>query len=129
MKRILTLLSVVLGLSCGSGVQDEAALEQAEVLFSAGRYSQALPIYEELCADTSRYDPALQFRLAETAVLASQSERNRGYRNRARAALQLLSTRPGENDSLSIGHLWRRLGWEMARDNDHFRPMQPLEGQ
>lgn len=118
MKRILTLLSVVLGLSCGSGVQDEAALEQAEVLFSAGRYSQALPIYEELCADTSRYDPALQFRLAETAVLASQSERNRGYRNRARAALQLLSTRPGENDSLSIGHLWRRLGWEMARDND-----------
>ncbi len=118
MKRLLVFLPIAIALSCRSGVQDEAAMEQAEVLFSAGRYSQALPIYEELCSDTSRYDPDLQFRLAETAVLASQSDRNRGYRNRATAALLRLSQSPGDNDSLAIGHLWRRLGWEMARDND-----------
>ncbi len=29
----------------------------------------------------------------------------------------------------SIGHLWRRLGWEWPGTMIHFRPMQPLEGQ
>ena len=105
-------------IACGPGSLDEDTLEQANVLFNAGRYAQALPLYEELCSDTSSYDPQLQFRLAETAVLASQSERNRGHRQRARAALEYLSVRPGDCDSMAIGQLWRRLGWEMARDND-----------
>lgn len=116
MKLLFSIL--VLSLACGPGSQDEDALEQADILFSAGRYAQALPLYEELCADTSNYDAQLQFRLAETAVLASQSERNRGHRQRARTALDYLSMNPGDCDSVAIGQLWRRLGWEMARDND-----------
>ncbi len=114
----LLLLAALLLQGCGPQPGNEDLLEQAEVLFAGGRYAQALPLYEELCADTSRYDAALQFRLAETAVLASQAERNRGHRQRARTALEYLSMRPGDCDSTEIGQLWRRLGWEMARDND-----------
>ncbi len=114
----VTAIMLVTLIACGPGSLDEDTLEQANVLFNAGRYAQALPLYEELCSDTSSYDPQLQFRLAETAVLASQSERNRGHRQRARAALEYLSVRPGDCDSMAIGQLWRRLGWEMARDND-----------
>lgn len=118
LKAIPVFLILAAGLACGPGSLNEDTLEQAGVLFRAGRYTQALPLYEELCADTSRYDAQLQFRLAETAVLASQSERNRGHRQRARTALNYLSMHPGDCDSMSIGQLWRRLGWEMVRDND-----------
>lgn len=118
MRAFFPLLLLFLMTGCGPGSLDEDTLEQADVLFAAGRYAQALPLYEELCADTSRYDAQLQFRLAETAVLASQSERNRSHRQRARAALEYLSLRPGDCDPMAIGQLWRRLGWEMARDND-----------
>ncbi len=118
MKAVFPVLVLFSLIACGPGSLDEDILEQADILFNAGRYSQALPLYEELCADTSNYDSQLQFRLAETAVLASQSERNRGNRQRARAALELLSVNPGDCDSMAIGQLWRRLGWEMVRDND-----------
>lgn len=116
MKRISAF--ALLLLACGSGKIDEDMLDEANVLFEGGRYAQALPLYEEICADTSCYDPLVQYRLAETAVLASQAERNRNYRQRARVALDYLSRNPGGCDSLSIGQLWRRLGWEMVRDND-----------
>ncbi len=103
---------------CGAGSAEEDILDQADVLFSAGRYSQALSLYEDLGNQVDEYDWELQYRLAETAVLASQAERNRNYRQRAKTALDFLSLNPGQCDSLSIGHLWRRLGWEMVRDND-----------
>lgn len=118
MKNVLFFCSVLLVAGCKPEGPDENLVEQAEVLFSAGRYSQALSLYEEICADTANYDAGMQYRLAETAVLASQAQRNRGYRQRARTALEMLSLNPGECDSLSIGQLWRRLGWEMARDSD-----------
>jgi len=118
LNRFFLLFCFLLAAACGQNSVDEDLLEQADVLFNAGRYSQALPLYEELCSDTSSYDPHLQYRLAETAVLASQAERNRGHRQRARIALNYLSLNPGDCDSLAIGQLWRRLGWEMVRDND-----------
>ncbi|PIE52382.1 hypothetical protein CSA37_06220 [Candidatus Fermentibacteria bacterium] len=122
MKRICLLLTILPALivGCGPDTETESIRDQADILFGAGRYSQALSLYEELASDTSEagYDAELQFRVAETAVLASQAERNRALRQRAGTALSLLSERPEECDSLSIGQLWRRLGWEMVRDTD-----------
>lgn len=119
MNRFALIVFLVVCISgCGSGQLDEDIREQADVLFRGGRYFQALSLYEDLCARAPEYDSALQYRLAETAVLASQAERSRNYRQRAFTALDVLSHNPGECDSLSIGQLWRRLGWEMARDND-----------
>ncbi|MCK5131553.1 MAG: hypothetical protein KAR40_05315 [Candidatus Sabulitectum sp.] len=103
---------------CGTSRIDEDTREQADVLFSVGRYSQALSLYEDLCNRVEEYDWELQYRLAETAVLASQAERNRNHRQRAKSALDYLSLNPGDCDHLAIGHLWRRLGWEMVRDSD-----------
>jgi tetratricopeptide (TPR) repeat protein len=117
-KLAFIVLQLLVISGCGSGQQDSDKREQADVLFLGGRYSQALSLYEELSLNAGEYDAALQYRLAETAVLASQAERNRNYRQRALTALDVLSLDPGECDSLAIGQLWRRLGWEMARDND-----------
>jgi len=112
------ILSIIFGSGCGAGRIDENKREQADVLFNAGRYSQALSLYENIDNQIEEYDWDLQYRLAETAVLASQAERNRSNRQRAKTALDFLSQNPGDCDSLAIGQLWRRLGWEMARDND-----------
>ncbi len=117
-KSIFTALIVLAVSGCGTGSINEDTREQADVLFNAGRYSQALSLYEDLGSQTGEYDWSLQYRIAETAVLASQVERNRGNRQRAITALDYLSRNPGDCDSLAIGQLWRRLGWEMARDND-----------
>ena len=119
MRIILyTLLLALLVLACGSDSFNEDSREQADILYNAGRYSQALSLYEELGNTSTEYDCELQYRLAETAVLASQADRNRNHRQRAKTALDYLSLNPGDCDSLAIGHLWRRLGWEMVRDND-----------
>lgn len=117
-KSIYAALIILAVSGCGNSAMNEDTREQADVLFSAGRYSQALSLYEELSEQVEEYDWELQYRLAETAVLASQAEWNRNYRQRAKTALDFLSLNPGDCDSLAIGHLWRRLGWEMARDND-----------
>jgi len=112
------ILTAVLYSGCGTGGVDEDLREQADVLFNAGRYAQALSLYEDITASAEEYQWQLQYRLAETAVLASQAERNRNYRQRARTALDTLSLNPEECELSAIGHLWRRLGWEMVRDND-----------
>jgi len=117
-KSIYAALIILAVSGCGAGRVDEDTREQADVLFNAGRYTQALSLYEELGNQAENYDWELQYRLAETAVLASQAERNRSSRQRAKTALDFLSRNPGDCDSLAIGHLWRRLGWEMVRDND-----------
>jgi PAS domain-containing protein len=117
------LLTVFIG--CGVGGGEDDVLEQAETLFRAGRYSQALLLYEELCSDTSLASIELRFRLAETAVLASQAERSRDIRRRARNALEALSGSDGI-DSLAVGQLWRRLAWEMARDSDSLQAYSAL---
>ena len=112
-----SLLTLIV-LACGPDSFNEDSREQADILYNAGRYSQALSLYEELSNSSEEYDCELQYRLAETAVLASQADRNRNHRQRAKTALDYLSLNPGDCDSLAIGHLWRRLGWEMVRDND-----------
>lgn len=109
---------LLLSSGCGVGGMEDDILGQADVLFGAGRYSQALSLYEDLSSQIEEYSWELQYRLAETAVLASQADRNRNYRQRAKTALDFLSLNPGQCDSLAIGHLWRRLGWEMVRDSD-----------
>lgn len=112
------MLYLLLVSGCSSDSSSETTLEQADILYNSGRYSQALSLYEELVGNSENYDSALQYRLSEVAVLASQAERNRSFRQKARVALEVLSASPGDSDSLAIGHLWRRLGWEMVRDND-----------
>ncbi|MEA3265405.1 MAG: hypothetical protein U9P42_00480 [Candidatus Fermentibacteria bacterium] len=109
---------LLLSSGCGAGGMEDDIREQADVLFGAGRYSQALSLYEDLSSQIGEYSWELQYRIAETAVLASQADRNRNYRQRAKTALDFLSLNPGQCDSLAIGHLWRRLGWEMVRDSD-----------
>jgi tetratricopeptide (TPR) repeat protein len=114
----IVVLLTAMSAGCGAGGVDENIREQADVLFNAGRYSQALSLYEDLTGSAGEYDWELQYRLAETAVLACQAARNRNYRQRAGTALGVLSRSPGDCELSAIGHLWRRLGWEMVRDND-----------
>lgn len=106
--------------ACGPGTDGERAdhLEQARTLMASGRYSQALSSYEDALALLDRYDPELQLEMAEAAVLAAQAERSRSARQKAQEALEVLTRSPGEVDPRKIGELWRRLGWEMARDAD-----------
>ena len=117
---LLFILSAFFVAGCGSDPAGDETREQADVLFDSGRYAQALSLYEELASrfEEGEYDWELQYRLAETAVLASQAQRNRNHRQRAKTALEFLSQNPGDCELLAVGHLWRRLGWEMVRDND-----------
>jgi tetratricopeptide (TPR) repeat protein len=121
MRYVPPLLALLLALSgCETGASREQAglLEQARTLMSSGQYSQALLFYQEAALLQEEYDPALQLELAEAAVLASQVERDRAARQKALEALQVLTDAPGEAEPRRIGELWRRLGWEMARDAD-----------
>ena len=117
---------VLLFAGCGGGGQDGDRLEEARLLYRAGRYSQALMIYQEI-AGSGEYDPWIQLEYAETAVLASQAERSRSYRQVALEALTALDADRGEVDPTVIGELWRRLGWEMARDRDSLQAFDVFE--
>lgn len=108
----------VLFSGCENTGIDEDTREQADILFGAGRYLQALSLYEDISNQAEEYSWELQYKLSETAVLASQADRSRNCRQRAKVALDHLTENPGDCDSLAIGHLWRRLGWEMVRDRD-----------
>jgi len=116
-RDIILTASAVLLAGCGGGGPAEDSLDQARLLFRAGQYSQALMLYQEITS-TCEYDPQVQLEFAETAVLASQAERSRTYRQMALEALTVLDADRGEIDPSVIGELWRRLGWEMARDRD-----------
>ena len=114
----LSLLLLLPGCDTGASREQTGLLEQARAFMASGRYSQALLYYQEAAALREGYDPALQLELAEAAVLASQAERNRTVRQKAFEAMQVLTESPGEAEPRRIGELWRRLGWEIARDND-----------
>ncbi len=116
--RVLPFLPLIfLLLSCDNGQPGENRLDQARLLFQAGRYSQALMLYEEITG-SSEYDPVIQLEYAEVAVLAAQAERSRTYRQMALEALTALDENRGDVEPAIIGELWRRLGWEMTRDRD-----------
>ncbi|MBD3369225.1 hypothetical protein GF402_02550 [Candidatus Fermentibacteria bacterium] len=115
--RIVLVTLLFFPLSCGGRGQGSDALEEARLLHRAGRYGQSLVMYESILEE-GPYDPQLQLEYARTAVLAAQSERSRSFRQRALQALRKLGEEPGDADSSEVGELWRRLGWEMARDHD-----------
>ncbi len=126
MARVLFLAAIVFYAGCNSGGPEEDSLDQARLLYRAGRYSQALMLYQEI-ADSGEYDPLIQLEYAETAVLASQTERSRTYRQMALEALTALDADRGEVDPAVIGELWRRLGWEMVRDRDSLQAYSVFE--
>lgn len=115
---LLCLILTLPGCDTGASREQAGLLEQARAFMASGQYSQALLFYQEAALLQEEYDPALQLELAEAAVLASQVERNRTARQKALEALQILTGSPGEAEPRRIGELWRRLGWEMARDAD-----------
>jgi tetratricopeptide (TPR) repeat protein len=124
-KHIAVAVCLLLLAGCGDG-PDADRLEEARLLYRAGRYSQALMLYQEITT-TGEYDPLVQLEYAETAVLASQAERSRSYRQMALEALTVLDADRGDVDPSVIGELWRRLGWEMARDRDSLQAFDVFE--
>lgn len=121
MNRIATVLFMTGALlavfGCGDGPETSDAAEEARLLRQSGNYVQALMLFEEAVA-MGDSQPLLLLDYAETAVLAAQSERSTLYRQKAREAVGLLTLNPGDIDPREIGELWRRLGWEMARNAD-----------
>jgi tetratricopeptide (TPR) repeat protein len=117
---IPVVLAGILAFGCDSGAESERAdyLQQARTLMASGQYSQALVFYEDAMALMDEYDAFLQLELSEAAVLAAQAQRNRSARQKALQALEVLTGSPGGVEVRKIGELWRRLGWEMARDSD-----------
>jgi tetratricopeptide (TPR) repeat protein len=126
MARLFLLVAVALYAGCNNGGPEEDNLEQARLLYRAGRYSQALMLYQEVTS-TGEYNSLVQLEYAETAVLASQAERSRTYRQMALEALTVLDADRGEVDPAVIGEMWRRLGWEMARDRDSLQAYSVFE--
>jgi len=108
-------------LSCGSASSD--ALDEARLLRRSGNYSQALTLFQEAIAagDSSA---GVLMETADTAVLAAQTERTSMYRQKARESLVLLTRGYGDTDPREVGELWRRLGWEMARNSDSLQSIE-----
>lgn len=106
------------GCDTGASGQQGNLLEQARTLMSSGQYEQAMVFYGEALALSPEYDPLLQLEYSEAAVLSAQADRDRSSRQTALEALQVLTGTPGPVEPREIGELWRRLGWEMARDSD-----------
>ena len=111
---------------CGDSGTRNSAAEEARLLRRSGNYVQALMLFEEAVAQGDS-QPLLLLDYAETAVLAAQSERSTQYRQKAREAVGLLSSNPGDVDPREIGELWRRLAWEMARNADSLQAFDCLE--
>lgn len=128
----LPLPALVLVVLLGSGGcgpppgDDSSPVEEARILRRNGLYREAVALFEEALA-TGGYDPAVQLELAEAALLAAQSERSRSMRQRAAEALRTLEENPGDLDLEPAGELWRRLGWEMARDADSLQAFLAFE--
>jgi len=111
-------LLVLVPLGCGNGgTVGRDTLEEARLLRQSGNYVQAVMLFEEAVAHGDS-QPELLLDYAETAVLAAQAERSTLYRQKAKQAVSLLSESYGDINPREIGELWRRLGWEMARNSD-----------
>jgi tetratricopeptide (TPR) repeat protein len=108
-------------LSCGSASSD--TLDEARLLRRSGNYSQALTLFQEVIAEGDSSADVLM-EAADTAVLAAQTERTSMYRQKARESLALLTRGYGDTDPREVGELWRRLGWEMARNCDSLQSIE-----
>jgi tetratricopeptide (TPR) repeat protein len=123
---VLVLAAVSLTSGCGGQDGSGSAADEARLLRRSGNYVQALMLFEEAVA-MGDSQPLLLLDYAETAVLAAQSERSTQYRQKAREAVELLSSNPGDVDPREIGELWRRLAWEMARNADSLQAFNCLD--
>jgi tetratricopeptide (TPR) repeat protein len=128
MRSVLPALPALLLLlaACGDGQPESSALEEARLLRQAGEYTHSLMRYEEALQDRDSV-PELRLEYAETAVLASQAERGRMFRQKAKEALLSLEEAPDATDSTVRAELWRRLGWEMARDRDSLQAYRAFD--
>ena len=125
-RRLAWFLAFLAFLACGGEQPRSDTLEEARLLRQAGEYTHSLMLYEEALANRDS-TPKLQLEYAETAVLASQAERGRMFRQKAKQALLSLEEHPEETDSTVRAELWRRLGWEMARDRDSLQAFEAFE--
>jgi len=112
---VLAASLAVLAVSCGSPSDD--ALEEARLLRRSGNYTHATAMYEQVLAQGDSSSEVLM-EYADAALLSAQSERTSSSRQKALQALVLLNGGYGDADPRSVGELWRRLGWEMARNGD-----------
>ncbi len=118
------LLTIITLSGCGGGPSsgDDPA-DEARLLRRSGNYTEALMLFEEAVASGDS-EPQLLLDYAETAVLAAQSERSALYRQKAREAVELLSSNSGDLDPREVGELWRRLAWELVRNADSLQAFQ-----
>jgi tetratricopeptide (TPR) repeat protein len=118
MRRLLLLPAILfLFLACRGGAS-ETALEEARALRQAGHYAEAVALYEEALEDPEAVSPEVRLEYAETTLLASGAERSRIFRQKALEALCALQADTAFTGGNQLAELWRRLGWEMARDRD-----------
>jgi len=113
---VILAMAVLLSIACGDEPASDT-LEEARLLRQSGRYAQSLSLYEDVIASGDE-QIAILLEYAEVAVLAAQSERTTLFRERARSALQMLSSDTTLTEPRAVGELWRRLGWEMVRNID-----------
>jgi len=110
----LVLLAVT---GCRHGAS-ESTLDEARALRQAGHFAEAVALYEEAMSGAAAVSPEVRLEYAETTLLASGAERSRVMRQKALEALTTLQADTSFTRRNELAELWRRLGWEMARDRD-----------
>jgi tetratricopeptide (TPR) repeat protein len=124
--RKLPAAALLLLTACG-GPDGSSALEEARILRQSGHFAEAVALYEEALEATDTPDAGLVAEYAETALLASGAERSRIFRQKTMEALSILQADSTFTDRERLGELWRRLGWEMARDRDSLQAFAAFE--
>jgi tetratricopeptide (TPR) repeat protein len=126
MRFALPLPALLILLAC-SGGPSESSLDEARALRQAGHYSEAVALYEEAMERLTEPDSGILLEYAETALLASGAERSRIFRQKALEALSSLQADSSFADRDLLAELWRRLGWEMARDRDSLQAFSAFD--
>lgn len=117
MRLAAPLVALLLLPACQEGAS-ESFLEEARALRQAGHYAESVALYEEAIAASGQVSSDLRLEYAEAALLASGAERSRTFRQKALEALNALQADTSFTGRGQLAELWRRLGWEMARDRD-----------
>ncbi len=115
-RPVLVAAAAMLAAACSDAGSD--TLEEARVLAQSGHFVEALALYEEAFSGMDAVPPGLRLEYARTALLACGAERSRLLRQKALSALCAISADTTSEAGGELGELWRRLGWEFARDRD-----------
>jgi tetratricopeptide (TPR) repeat protein len=125
--RLAAPLALLLLLPACQGGPSESALEEARTLLQAGHYAESVALFEEAMEAGDGVAPELRLEYAEAALLASGAERSRIFRQKALEALTALQADTSFSDRPRLAELWRRLGWEMARDRDSLQAFSAFD--